>query len=292
VLPRPTRRLKLAVLILVVPALSAIVAYAAPSGGFGLNWWTVDAGGGTSSGGTYMLRGTAGQADAGTSAGGGYSLRGGFWGVAQNLCTTQFTDVPPDSTFHTFVMCLACRNIVSGYADGTFRPNANVTRGQLSKIVSNSAGYAETHPEQTFEDVPVGSTFHEFIERLASRGHIAGYPCGGPGEPCNPPGNRSYFRPSADVTRGQTSKIAASAAALPDPPPGQQTFQDVPIGSTFWTWIEALATTGAINGYPCGGAGEPCVPPENRPYFRPGNFVTRGQSSKIVANTFFPSCGQ
>jgi hypothetical protein len=289
--PHPRRGLKPAVLGLAVLALSAVAAYAQPDGGFGLNWWTVDAGGGTSSGGIYAVRGTAGQSDVGTSSGATYTLRGGFWGVAQGACTAQFTDVPPGSTFHSFVICLACRNILSGYADGTFRPNANVTRGQLSKIVSNSAGYSEPHPEQTFEDVTVGSTFHEFIERLASRGHISGYPCGGPGEPCIPPGNRPYFRPNADVTRGQTSKIAASAANLPAPPPGQQTFQDVPVGSTFWTWIEALATTGAINGYPCGGSGEPCVPPENRPYFRPFNNVTRGQSSKIVANTFFPSCG-
>jgi hypothetical protein len=187
------------------------------------------------------------------------------------------------------VRCLACRGIVSGYGDGTFRPNEPVTRGQLSKIVSNSAGYQESHPEQTFQDVPAGSTFHAFIERLASRGHISGYPCGGEAEPCMP-GNRPYFRPGANVTRGQTSKIVALARGLPNPPSGQQTFEDVTESSTFWTWIEALAATGAIGGYACGGSGEPCGPPQNRPYFRPSNHVTRGQSSKIVAETFFPGC--
>ena len=44
-----------------------------------------------------------------------------------------------------------------------------------------------------------------------------------------------------------------------------------------------------ISGYSCGGAGEPCDGHE-RPYFRPGNNATRGQTSKIVANTFLPSC--
>jgi uncharacterized delta-60 repeat protein len=205
-------------------------------------------------------------------------------------CTIQFADVPPGSTFYDYVRCLACRDIISGYSDGTFRPGNSVTRGQLSKIVSNSAGYSEPHTEQSFEDVPAGSTFHEFIERLYSRGHISGYACGGVGEPCVPPANRPYFRPGANVTRGQTSKIVASAAGLPAPPPGLWTFQDVPQGSTFWTWIESLSSAGAISGYPCGGDGEPCVPPENRYYFRPANNVTRGQSSKIVANTFFPGC--
>jgi hypothetical protein len=35
--------------------------------------------------------------------------------------------------------------------------------------------------------------------------------------------------------------------------------------------------------------GEPCDT-EQRPYFRWGNPVTRGQASKIVANTFYPGC--
>jgi hypothetical protein len=188
------------------------------------------------------------------------------------------------------VHCLACRTIVSGYGDGTFRPNANVTRGQLSKIVSNAAGFSENHTEQTFQDVPVGTTFYQFIERLASRNIISGYTCGGVGEPCVPPENRPYFRPDSNVTRGQTSKIVAIAAELPDPPSGSQSFEDVPPTHTFYRWIERMALDGIISGYTCGGAGEPCVPPLNRPYFRSNANVTRGQSAKIVSNAFFPGC--
>jgi len=211
-------------------------------------------------------------------------------------CTIQFSDVPAGSTFYSFVQCLACRNILGGYSSGCpsgnpcFKPGSPVTRGQLAKIVSNSAGYSEQHSEQTFQDVSPGSTFYYFVQRLASRGIIGGYACGGSGEPCVPPANLPYFRPNAQVTRGQTSKIVAIAASLPAPPAGQQTFQDMLPNSTFWQWIEALATTGTIGGYPCGGAGEPCVPPHNRPYFRPTNNVTRGQAAKIVSNTFFPNC--
>jgi len=32
------------------------------------------------------------------------------------------------------------------------------------------------------------------------------------------------------------------------------------------------------------------MPPANLPYFRPNNNATRGQTSKIVSNTFFPDC--
>jgi hypothetical protein len=211
-------------------------------------------------------------------------------------CSIQFTDVPAGSTFYSYVQCLACQNILGGYSSGCstgnpcFKPGNPVTRGQLAKIVSNSAGFNEQHSTQTFQDVPVGSTFYAFVERLASRSITGGYSCGGAGEPCVPPANLPYFRPNAQVTRGQTSKIVAIAASLPAPPSGQQSFQDVAPNSTFWRWIESLATAGTIGGYACGGVGELCLPPHNRPYFRPNNNVTRGQAAKIVGNTFFPNC--
>jgi streptogramin lyase len=204
-------------------------------------------------------------------------------------CPVQFTDVPEGSTFYAFIRCLACRGIVSGYDDHTFRPGNSVTRGQLSKIVSNSAGFNEAHSTQQFEDIPVSHTFYIYIARLYTRGIIAGYPCGGPSEPCEP-GNLPYFRPGANATRGQITKIDANAAGYNDPPVGRQ-FQDVPQGSTFYTYTYQLATRSIMSGYPCGVApGGPCVAPGNLPYFLPNNNATRGQISKIVANTYFPDC--
>jgi hypothetical protein len=47
---------------------------------YGITWWTIDGGGGTSTGGGYTLSGTIGQPDAGTMTGGSYTLVGGFWG--------------------------------------------------------------------------------------------------------------------------------------------------------------------------------------------------------------------
>lgn len=55
-------------------------ALAQTGGDYDLSWWTVDGGGGTSSGGLFSLSGTAGQSDAGLLSGGVYTLGGGFWG--------------------------------------------------------------------------------------------------------------------------------------------------------------------------------------------------------------------
>lgn len=47
---------------------------------YAIDWYTIDGGGGTSTGGVYSVSGTIGQPDAGTvMTGGNYSLTGGFW---------------------------------------------------------------------------------------------------------------------------------------------------------------------------------------------------------------------
>lgn len=125
-------------------------------------------------------------------------------------CVLLFDDVAPNSTFYTYVRCLSCRGIVQGYADGTFRPNNPVTRGQLAKFVSQSAGFSDIPGAQQFEDVPVGSTFYAWVWRLAHREIMGGYACGGLGEPCGMD-NSPYFRPSAEATRGQLTKIVSNA---------------------------------------------------------------------------------
>lgn len=49
---------------------------------YSIDWYTVDGGGGTSTGGVYSVSGTIGQPDAGGPlTGGAYSLTGGFWAI-------------------------------------------------------------------------------------------------------------------------------------------------------------------------------------------------------------------
>ncbi len=182
-------------------------------------------------------------------------------------CMVSFSDVPEGSPFYQYIRCLACRGIITGYGDGTFRPDSSVTRGQVAKIIANSVPYNDAIPpaRQTFSDVPSSNSFWLYIERAALHGLVGGYADG-------------TFRPGNNLTRGQIAKIDAIAAGYSDSiPPARQTFLDVPPGSPFWVYIERVALHGVVSGYDDG-------------TYRPGNNVTRGQASKIVANTFFPSC--
>ena len=184
-------------------------------------------------------------------------------------CPTQFNDVDGAHPFYPYIQWMACRGYISGYPCGGpgepcpgayFRPGNMVTRGQLLKMVVNAAGWAISTPVMpTFADVAASDAFYPYIETGAGRGIISGYPCGGPGEPCVAPGNRPYFRPGNAITRGQLSKVIALARGYPLPSPPVATFGDVPVGSPFFGYVEAVDAQGIVSGYPCGGSGNPAL---------------------------------
>jgi hypothetical protein len=194
-------------------------------------------------------------------------------------CPVPFTDVDQFNPFYQYIQCLYCRGIISGYADNTFRWTADVTRGQVSKIIANSAGLHGTVSGQTFTDVPASNPFYVYIERLAATGAISGY-----NTAANCPSGVPCFRWELPVTRGQLAKIDANAAGYNETPSGQ-TFRDVPAAQPFYVFIERLSLHGVINGYTCGGPGEPCP----GLYYRPNANITRGQVSKVASQTFFPN---
>ncbi|MCA3004772.1 MAG: hypothetical protein LW650_08755 [Planctomycetaceae bacterium] len=59
--------------------LALAITSAAHAQPFAISWYTIDGGGGTSTGGGFTLSGTIGQPDAGVMTGGGFTLQGGFW---------------------------------------------------------------------------------------------------------------------------------------------------------------------------------------------------------------------
>jgi len=177
--------------------------------------------------------------------------------VTNTPCVITFLDVLPTDYFYEPVRYLYCNGVISGYADNTFRPYNNTTRGQLTKIVVLAFGIPlYTPPSPTFSDVPTTHTFYQYIETAAYEGLVSGYADG-------------TFRPQNDVTRGQLSKIVVEAAGWQLVNPPTPTFSDVPTGHTFFQYVETAYDHGIITGYADG-------------TFRPGNNATRGQISKIV----------
>ena len=235
---------------------------------------------------------------------------------AQPVHDVQFTDLPADSPYYSYVNVAVAERVISGYSDSTFRSNEAVTRGQLSKIValaldygayagdylvadlinnSGPSGTGNDASSQVFQDVPVDSTYFNYISKLSRVGIVSGYACGTRAdEPCVGTARLPYFRVSASASRGQIAKIVSTAAGFSpiggsNSAVGEQMFEDVASDSAFFTYVQDLVAHGVMSGYACGGNNEPCSGDQrNRPYFRPSMPATRGQLTKIVVNTFFP----
>ena len=191
-----------------------------------------------------------------------------------------------------------CNGVVSGYNTNPpcntgipcFRPNDFTTRGQMAKIVVLAFDFPiNTVGGPHFQDVGTDHTFYPYAETAFNLGLVGGYACGGPGEPCVPPGNLPYYRPGNNVTRGQIAKIVVNAAIIADPAhwtllnPSTNSFEDVPVGSTFFQHVETAYAHNIVSGYPCGIApAGPCVPPGNKPYYLPSENATRAQISKVT----------
>jgi hypothetical protein len=120
-----------------------------------------------------------------------------------NPPTPDFTDVPPTDTFYSYIEAAYHAGIIAGYADHTFHPYASITRGQLSKLIVNAAGWQiDTTGGPHFNDTPADSPFYGFIETAFNHGVITGYADGS-------------FRPGNSATRGQIAKILWQALGSP-----------------------------------------------------------------------------
>lgn len=73
------RRVTIVTLLPVLLGAASAIAQVSPN--VDLSWNSIDAGGGTSSGGGFTLIGTIGQPDAGAMTSGGFDVLGGLWGT-------------------------------------------------------------------------------------------------------------------------------------------------------------------------------------------------------------------
>lgn len=195
--------------------------------------------------------------------------------VQRDACADRFTDVPPDHWAAGYIRWATCNGIVGGYADNTFRPDAETNRGQVAKMVVLAAGKRiNTTGGPYFKDVPESDPFYDFIETARNNGMISGY---NRPEDCGGAENTPCFKPYNLVTRAQLAKIIVEATGVPLVNPATATFADVPVGHWAFTYVETAYQRQIIGGYDLPGGGRE---------FRPGAVATRAQLSKMLFQAF------
>src|SRR5215471_13852030 len=102
------------IVILKAACLLVLSGAAADAQTYSIDWFTIDGGGGTSTGGVYSVSGTIGQPDAGRMSGGNFTLDGGFWGI---IAAVQTPGSPLLRVAHTITntVLIAWPSSVSGF---------------------------------------------------------------------------------------------------------------------------------------------------------------------------------
>lgn len=146
--------------------------------------------------------------------------------------------------------------LVSGYSDGTFRPNANVTRAAFAKMIVLAVEKAKGEELETgsepFADVRPGQALYEYVVKAYKAGYIRGYPDG-------------TFGYNKAISRMEAAAILQRALGLPLQ---AENFKDVPDNSGFAKAIGAVAAAGIMVGY-----GDNFKPAEN---------LSRGQAAAVA----------
>lgn len=111
----------------------------------------------------------------------------------------EFSDVAEDAWYYHAVTCMASQGLVKGYEDGTFRPDANITREEMAVILDRAVLMQgiEISPETeiTFTDEDAIADYAaDAVKEITSLGLLQGFPDGS-------------FGPGRNATRAEVSAV-------------------------------------------------------------------------------------
>lgn len=109
-----------------------------------------------------------------------------------------FSDVPASHVYYEAIELLAAENIISGFGDGTFKPDAFVTRGQAAKMLAGTLKLdMVTVKDPGFKEIKPAHQYYGAIAALANAGYVNGYA-------------DNTYRPSSNLTHKNVATIMSN----------------------------------------------------------------------------------
>lgn len=146
--------------------------------------------------------------------------------------TNSYSDVASGAWYNSAVSTLTNAGILTGYPDGTFRPNAPITRAEFATIAARFYHAPEVTGD-AFSDIS-GNWAREYINRAAARGLIHGYPGG-------------TFCPDQNIKRNEAMEIINNVLfRTPDKEhllPDMITWPDNPDTPDNWSYVVVQEAT-------------------------------------------------
>ena len=115
--------------------------------------------------------------------------RAKYWSSGNN-----FSDVSADKWYNNAVSTLSRMGVIGGYADGTFRPDAPISRAEFAKIAVSFTQNTGSATYNYFTDVKTTDWFAPYVTAAKDAGLIEGYSDGS-------------FKPESKITRAEACAI-------------------------------------------------------------------------------------
>lgn len=175
--------------------------------------------------------------------------------LATSMSAFAYTDISADHWAKSYVDNLSGKKYVSGYEDGTYKPDNYVTRAEFAKILTNIFGVIDKNGVE-LTDVADSAWYADTMKIAVKAGYVTGYADG-------------TVKPEANITRQEAAVMVYRAWGLS--PEGTLNFTDkAEIADWAANQVATLAAKNVLNGYSDGS-------------FKPNNNITRAEVAKIIS---------
>jgi len=106
----------------------------------------------------------------------------------------SFSDVSQSHWAYQYIETAKAYGAIGGYSDGTFKPENDITRAEIAKMIAVSAGLPASSVESDFSDVALAHWACSFILSCQDGSIVDGYEDG-------------TFKPDANATRAEVAKM-------------------------------------------------------------------------------------
>lgn len=171
----------------------------------------------------------------------------------------QFNDIRSDHSLMPEISFLVANEIINGYPDGSFKPNAPIAKQHIAVMLVRALDLPTTNLENPgYKDVPTSHMYYTEIAAAYNAGLFS---------------KADYFKPTSAISRGFMAKLLTEAFDLQQLPLRYGTdsyFTDVPTSHGYFDDIMTVTSNNIANGFVDGS-------------FKPSQTITRAHFSGFLA---------
>ncbi len=212
-------------------------------------------GGGSSGGGGSSSSGSTGS---GGKKGNGNIIAPSIPQKTEQEQKSSFSDVPSDHWAFASIAVLSSKKIVNGYEDGSFHPDASITRAEFASMLVTAFALTGEEDAAEFTDCSEGDWFYQNMRIASSNGVIRGTDGA-----CMPNQKINREEMAAMIYRLLKDQLGEATTAV------VQFTDEAEISDWAFPAVKNLQTREIISGMPDGS-------------FSPKTAVTRAQAAKVI----------